>query len=156
MTEMSVHDTFVLEREYPKAPGKVFDAFRDPAKKKRWYAESASLDIVSYEIDLCLGGSEKLVGRMKVGTPIAGAVLTWAQTFQDLVENRRIVFTQTLDRDDRRISCAVVTVEFVASSSGCRLVLTHQAAFFEGADGPQMRKMGWQVLIDNLGRELER
>jgi uncharacterized protein YndB with AHSA1/START domain len=157
MTQLSaVHDTFVLEREYSKPPEKVFSAFRDPGKKRRWYAESGAHDILSYELDFRIGGAEALQSRMKPGTPIAGAVLTWSQTFSDVIENRRIVFTQTLDRDGKRISCALMTVEFIASGAGCRLVFTHQAAFFDGADGPQMRKMGWQALLDNLDRELER
>ena len=149
-----VHDTFVLEREFAKPPEKVFAAFRDPTRKKRWYAESGAFDTVTYEIDFRAGGTEKLVGRMKPGTPIAGAVLTWEQTFQDVVENRRIVFAQTLDNGDKRISCALITAEIVPNGAGCRLVFTHQAAFFEGADGPQMRKMGWQALLENLAKEL--
>jgi hypothetical protein len=28
--------------------------------------------------------------------------------------------------------------------------LTHQAAFFEGADGPAMREDGWRKLLDKL------
>jgi uncharacterized protein YndB with AHSA1/START domain len=156
MAQLStVHDTFVLEREFPKPPEKVFAAFSDPAKKRRWYAESAMHDILSYELDFRVGGAELLQSRMKPGTPIAGALLTWSQTFSDVVENRRIVIAQVLSRDNTRISCSLMTVEFVASGAGCRLVFTHQAAFFEGADGPQMRKMGWQALFDTLGRELE-
>jgi uncharacterized protein YndB with AHSA1/START domain len=30
------HGTFTIEKRYPHAPEKVFDAFRDPAKKRRW------------------------------------------------------------------------------------------------------------------------
>jgi hypothetical protein len=29
-------------------------------------------------------------------------------------------------------------------------VITFQGAFFEGADGPQIREMGWQALLDRL------
>jgi hypothetical protein len=32
-------------------------------------------------------------------------------------------------------------------------VFTHQAAFFEGADGPQMREAGWHQLLARLGGE---
>ena len=34
------------------------------------------------------------------------------------------------------------------------LILTHQGAFFEGSDGPQMRKGGWEHLLDRLGASL--
>jgi uncharacterized protein YndB with AHSA1/START domain len=150
-----VHNTFVIEKEYPKAPDRVFAAFSDPAKKKRWYAAGGAHDVVSYEIDFRVGGKETLVGKMKPGTPIAGAVLTWTQTYLEVSENRRIVFTQTLDVGERRISVALITAEFMEEGAGCRLVFTHQAAYFEPADGPQMREHGWRVLLDQLGGALD-
>ena len=43
MSEPSVtHATFVIERSYPKAPGRVFAAFADPDKKRRWFAEGGA------------------------------------------------------------------------------------------------------------------
>lgn len=149
------HNTFVVERSYSKAPAKVFGAFSDPVKKTKWYASGAGSDPVGYECDFRVGGREVMTRRMKAGTPIAGAVLTWAQTFDDIVPDARIVFSQTLDRDGTRISVALVTVELFAEGSGCKLVLTHQAAFFDGADGPQMREHGWGVLLDGIAGALD-
>lgn len=142
------HNTFAIERVFAKSPEAVFAAFADSAKKRRWYAGGGAHEPVSFEMDFRIGGREVLVGRMKPGTPIAGAVLTWAQTFDDIVDARRIVFTQTLDVGEKRISVALITVELSPDAAGCRLVLTHQAAFFEGADGPQMREYGWRALLD--------
>jgi hypothetical protein len=34
--------------------------------------------------------------------------------------------------------------------------LTHQGAYFEGADGPKMREEGWKTLLDKLPKELAR
>jgi hypothetical protein len=34
-------------------------------------------------------------------------------------------------------------------------VFTHQAAFFEGADGPQMREHGWRYLLDAVSGALD-
>ena len=33
-------------------------------------------------------------------------------------------------------------------------VCTHQGAFFENSDGPQMREHGWRALLDKLGQAL--
>ena len=150
----AIHSTFVIEKSYPKSPEKVFAAFSDAAKKKRWYGESRGHDIGEYKLDFRVGGHELLAVTMKPGTPIAGAVLRWAQTYDDIKENSRIVFSQTLDINGKRISVALITAEFRASKTGCDLVFTHQAAFLEGADGPQMREAGWKALLGNLEKEL--
>jgi len=149
------HNSFVLERKYPQAPRKVFAAFSEIEKKRRWYANGGAHDVVQYDLNFTRGGKEVLVGRMKPGTPIAGALLTWSQTFEEIVDGQRIVFTQTLDVGDHRISCALITVELFPEGAGCSVLLTHQGAFFEGADGPQMREMGWRALLDAVAAAIE-
>jgi uncharacterized protein YndB with AHSA1/START domain len=57
---------------------------------------------------------------------------------------------------DRRISASLVTVEFLPTDRGTDLICTHQGAFFEGADGPQMREAGWRHLLEQLANELTR
>jgi len=42
------------------------------------------------------------------------------------------------------------------TDKGTDLICTHQGAFFEGADGPQMREAGWRHLFENLAKELAR
>ena len=47
MEERSViHHTFVIERSYAAQPERVFAAFADPAKKRRWFAEGEHHDVV--------------------------------------------------------------------------------------------------------------
>ena len=47
-------------------------------------------------------------------------------------------------------------MEIVPSGDGTRLTLTEQGAFFEGADGPDVREKGWRALLEALGKELRR
>ena len=54
----------------------------------------------------------------------------------------------------RRISATMVTIELLSTENGTELICTHQGAFFEGADGPQMREQGWQKLFSQLEAEL--
>jgi uncharacterized protein YndB with AHSA1/START domain len=49
-----------------------------------------------------------------------------------------------------------VTIEFLATETGTDLICTHQSAFFEGSDGPQIREAGWKALLEKLGKELAR
>jgi hypothetical protein len=45
-------------------------------------------------------------------------------------------------------------VELLPAANGTDLVFTEQAAFFEGGDGPAMRKAGWGELLERLAKEL--
>jgi hypothetical protein len=47
-------------------------------------------------------------------------------------------------------------MEFLSTASGTDLIFTEQGAFFEGADGPQMREDGWRKLLEHLAKELAR
>jgi hypothetical protein len=57
---------------------------------------------------------------------------------------------------DKRISASLATFEFLQTENGTGLIFTHQGAFFEGADGPQMREEGWRKLLQRLEKELTR
>jgi hypothetical protein len=57
---------------------------------------------------------------------------------------------------EKCISASLGTVELLPTASGTRLLFTHQGAFFEGADGPQMREAGWHKLLEKLTVEFAR
>ena len=155
MTEPSViHNTFVIERSYPTTPERVFAAFADPAKKRRWFAEGDHHDIEQFEMDFRAGGIERARYRFKAGTPFPGMLLASEGSYQDIVRNRRVVIASTMSLSDKCISASLVTFEFLPTDKGTDLIFTHQAAFFEGADGPQMREAGWRKLLDKLAAEL--
>ena len=155
MEEQSViHNTFVIERSYPKPPERVFSAFADAAKKRRWFAESKTHEVELFEMDFRVGGVERARYRFKEGTPFPGVALTNEGSYQDIVPNRRVVIASAMCLGDRRISATLVTFELLATDKGTDLILTHQGAFFEGADGPEMREAGWRSLLGHLGHEL--
>jgi uncharacterized protein YndB with AHSA1/START domain len=143
-----VHNTFVIERAYPAAPDRVFTAFSDPAKKRRWFVEGGGNEVVSYELDFRVGGKE--IASFRHGPPVQGWVFTADAIYLDIQPNRRIVFASTMAMGEARISATLVTVELLPAGNGTTLLLTHQGAFFEGADGPQMREEGWRKLLDRL------
>ena len=55
-----------------------------------------------------------------------------------------------MKRNDRIFSASQVTFELVPTDKGTDLIVTHQGAFFEGSDGPEMREQGWNGLMDKL------
>jgi uncharacterized protein YndB with AHSA1/START domain len=151
-----VHSTFVIERSYPKVPDEVFSAFADPAKKRRWFAEGENHEIEEFEMDFRAGGVERLRYRFKQGTPFQGVVIQNEGSFQDIVPRRRVVTASAMSLGGRCISASLVSVEFLPTSKGTDLICTHQGAFFEGADGPQIREAGWRRLLAQLDTELTR
>ena len=149
----TIHNTFVIERRYPVAPRRVFAAFADPAQKRRWYG--AERDAVeAFDMDFRPGGREQMRYRLGADTPFPGVAMVNEGAYADIEPDRRIVFTQTMSLGARRISAALITAEILPDEGGALLILTHQAAFFEGADGPARREAGWRGLLDKLAQAL--
>lgn len=150
----AVHSTFVVERTYPRAPESVFAALADPAKKRRWFAESDHHQVEEYASDFRIGGAERLRYRFTGNSPVAGMIIANEGRFEDIVPGRRVVTSSSMWLMDACVSCALVTIELVPDGDGTRLTCTFQGAFFEGSDGPRIRETGWNILLDQLGSAL--
>ena len=151
----AVHDTFVLNRRCAASPARVFQALSDPALKKAWYADGGESEPDRFEMTFAIGGVEALSSRMGAATPFPGAVLSREGRIEDIVPDRRVVTTSTMSLAGRRISTSLETFELSPAADGaCDLVFTHQAVFYPGSDGPQMRRGGWEILLQRLGDSL--
>lgn len=152
MTERTVtHAIFTIERTYDASAARVFTAWADPAIKRRWFAGPDEVGAGEHELDFRVGGRE--INR---GGPPGGPVYTFEGRYQDIVPERRIVYTYDMYLDETRISVSLATVEFEPGDTGTRLIFTEQGAFLDGADKPQYREQGTGDLLDALGAELRR
>ncbi len=149
-----IHNTFVIERVYPVPAERVFSAFADPAKKRRWFVEGGPNQVERFEMDFRVGGREHFSIRLGEGTPVAGMICSSDMHYLDIVPGRRIVSSSTMSLGANRISASLVTIEILPSETGSAVVCTHQGAFFEGADGPAMREAGWNELLGRLSEML--
>ena len=52
------HSTFSIEKEYAAPLEKVFAAFSDPKKKRRWFADGEEAKVEAYIIEFREGGHE--------------------------------------------------------------------------------------------------
>lgn len=137
------HATFVVERTYAASPAKVYQAWADPAAKARWFSQP---DIFEFHV----GGRE-----YSSGGPPEGPVFTFDACYQEIVPEERIVYSYTLDSDDKRISVSLTTVELIPTEDGTKLVFTEQGAFFDGYDTPEVREHGTNEMLNALGKTLE-
>jgi uncharacterized protein YndB with AHSA1/START domain len=144
------HSTFVIERSYPTTPERVFAAFSDPVKKRRWFGEGGETELEEFEMDFRVGGCERTRCSSK-----QGFVFTNDSVYRDILPNRRIVIAYNISVGDKRISSSQATVELLPSANGTDLIFTDQGAYFEGADGPEIREDGWRILLERLAEELE-
>ena len=147
-------NTFVIEKNYPQAPERVFSAFADAGKKRRWFGDGKNHDIELFEMEFRVGGAERARYRLKEGTPFPGVAIENEGMYLDIVDGERIVSASSMAFGGRRISVTLVTIEILRDGAGTLLRCTHQGVFFDGADGPEMREAGWRELLEKLSGEL--
>lgn len=137
------HATFVVERTYRAPIRKVYESWADAEAKAKWFSKP---DVFDFRV----GGKE-----YSRGGPPEGPVFTFDAVYQEIVPNERIVYSYTLDADDKRISVSVSTIELAEVEGGTKLIFTEQGAFFDGLDTPEIREHGTNELLNMLGKSLE-
>lgn len=144
-----IHNTFVIEKHYPASPHKVYAAFADKAKKRRWCVEGEGFTIDRFDMDFRVGGLESSQFRFKDGPPI-----TMDAIYQDLVPDERIVFVYTMALAGKRMSTSLTTIQLTLKENGTALTFTEQGAFFDGVDNIQGREEGTRQLLEQLAKEV--
>lgn len=134
-----LHSTFLIERTYNVAPAKVFAAFASQDAKRRWFA-GPDPDL---QLDFRVGGKE-----VSIGGPPAGPVYKYEAHYQDIITNRRIVYTYNMWMDDDLISVSVATIDLTDEGKGStKLTFTEQGAFLDGKDKPADREEGTREML---------
>lgn len=150
MTERTAtHATFVLERVYPAAPARVFNAFADPKAKAKWFKPPEGWSAEKQTMDFRVGGLET-----SIGGPKGGPVISFRATYQDIIPDQRIIYTYDMDIDGKRISVSLATIELAPAGGGTRLRVTEQGVYLDGFDDPTVREKGTNDLLDALGKSL--
>jgi len=149
ITRSVIHSTFVINRTFPTTPQRVFAAFADKAKKRRWQVEGEGFTIEAFEMDFRVGGLEHASFRFQ-----GGPLTTIDATYQDIVPDQRIVVAYSMALGGARMSSSLTTIELVPVDRGTELVLTEQGAFLDGIDSVKGREEGTRELMEQLAREL--
>jgi uncharacterized protein YndB with AHSA1/START domain len=138
------HD-FTIERRVPQSPAQTFQAFANPALKRRWFHVPDGWTDAAWELDFRVGGGELNMGRDPSGT-----LHEFRSRYHDIVDGERIVFAYDLLLDGQLISVSLTTIELRPDSEGTRLVFTEHGAFFDGLEDPAAREHGTGLLLDGL------
>jgi uncharacterized protein YndB with AHSA1/START domain len=138
--ETAVKPSLTLKRRLKAPPAKVFAAWTDPEKIKRWMGPG-EVTAVSAETDARVGGRYHWVMQ----TP-AGDKLGVSGLYREIVPNEKIVFTWAWDSTPERES--LVTVLLKPDGEGTLLTLTHEK-FIDGEtrDG---HLRGWNGALDKM------
>jgi uncharacterized protein YndB with AHSA1/START domain len=145
MTKRSTtHATFVIEREYKAAPAKVFAAYADAEKKRKWFGGPPDWES-AHAMDFRVGGKET-----SSGGPPGGVVHKMTGEYWDIVENERIVMSYEMHLGDTRISVSLGTTEIKPSGAGTKLIYTEQGAYLDGYDDAGSREHGTRELLSQL------
>ena len=145
------HGTFSVERTYPVPPARVFSAFANQATKRRWFAEGEGWEVFEFTLEFRVGGSEVSRFRFKDGPEIRNDT-----QFQDIIPDRRIVFSYRMTIGPQPLSVSLSTVELIRSGDDTVMKYTEQGAYFDGADAVRNREMGSRQLMEKLAEELQR
>jgi len=147
----TIHDTFVIKRDFRFAPEQVFAAWSTKEAKANWFVGPTGWQAQVRELDFRVGGHEKLIGQRP-----GGGISKFHAHFHEIVPNERIVYVYDMYTGNAQTSVSLVTIEFTPRKEGTHLVITEQGVFLDGRDDPRMREHGTNVLIDQLERSLQR
>lgn len=144
---MSTRTPVVLRvtRRFAASAERVFDAWLDPDKARRFLFATPAGEMVTVEIDARVGGSFYVVERRD------GEDAEHYGEYLEIDRPRRLVFTFANEkgaRDGDRIS-----IDIVPQESGCELTLTHEMSP-EWAEWADQTRQGWTDIVQGLAAAL--
>ena len=144
MSTVTTKPSLTIKRRFNAAPAKVFAAWTDPEKMKRWMGPEGVVPLQA-EIDARVGGRYRLVMRSPNGEEhdVSGV-------YREVVPNEKLVFTWAWRTMPERES--LVTVGLEHDGDGTMLTLTHEQ--FSDAPARDRHRVGWAGALDNLEQYL--
>ena len=144
MSTVTTKPSLTIKRRFNAAPSKVFAAWTDPEKVKRWMGPG-EVKVLSTEGDARTGGRFRWVMQAPDGErhDVSGV-------YREVIANERLVFTWAWISTPERESLVTVTVK--PDGDGTLMTLTHEQFFDETARDNHNK--GWTSAVDKLGEYL--
>ena len=144
MSAVAVKPSLTIKRRFNAPPEKVFQAWTDPEKVKRWMGPG-EVKILAANGDLRSGGRYRWLMRTPDNEEhdVSGV-------YREVIPNKKLVFTWAWKTTPERES--LVTVTFKQDGSGTIMTLTHEQFFDE--DARDRHQYGWNGAIEKLDKYL--
>jgi uncharacterized protein YndB with AHSA1/START domain len=143
-SSVAIAPSLTIKRRLNAPPAKVFNAWTDPEKLRRWFLPPNTEPVLT-ESDARVGGQYRIVVRSAGGEEhdVSG-------TFREVVPDEKLVFTWAWRSTPERQS--LVTVALKSEGDGTLLTLTHERFFDEAAR--DRHQAGWSPILDHLAQML--
>jgi uncharacterized protein YndB with AHSA1/START domain len=132
--------SLTLKRRLKATPEKVFAAWTDPEKVRRWMGPG-EVTVLSVEADPRAGGRYRWVMQNA-----AGEIHDVSGDYREFVPNEKLVFTWAWKSTPERQS--LVTVLIKPDGDGSLLTLTHEQFFDE--ETRDRHQYGWNGALDKM------
>ena len=140
----AVKPSLALKRRLNAPPQKVFTAWTDPEKVKRWMGPG-EIKAVLAETDPRVGGRYHWVMKNP-----AGELHDVSGVYREVIPNEKLVFTWAWKSTPERVS--LVTVTFKSDGGGTLMTLLHEQFFDE--DARDRHNQGWEGALTKMERYL--
>jgi uncharacterized protein YndB with AHSA1/START domain len=135
-----------IERTFAAAAEEVFDAWTSPEVMRRWLHPAPDWDTPEAEVDLRVGGKDRVVMRKPDGTEVE------AQGEYTLIDRpHRLVMTWTFDDDPSNEQ--LIELSFSESEGSTTVLLVNSRISIEERRDAQ--DWGWHGCLDELERVLD-
>src|SRR5579872_7347022 len=143
-TTTAVKPSLTIKRRFDAPPAKVFAAWIDPEKVKRWMGPG-EVKALSVESDPRTGGRYRWLMKAPDGEEhdVSGV-------YREVIQDRKLVFTWAWKSTPERES--LVTVDIKPDGDGSVMTLTHEQ-FFD-ADARDRHQHGWTGAMEKLEKYL--
>lgn len=143
---MSMQDraTVRVTHRFSASAERVFDAWLDPAKARKFLFTTPTGQMVRAEIDARVGGAFCFVDRRD------GEDVEHSGKYLEIDRPRRLVFSFVVPKYSKESTR--VTIEIVPEGSGCVLTLTHEGVLPEWA---KPTEGGWTGILSGLAAQLQ-
>jgi uncharacterized protein YndB with AHSA1/START domain len=144
MSAVATKPSLTIKRRFNAPPEKVFSAWIDPEKVKRWMGPG-EIKAVSAEADPRPGGRYHWVMK----TP-AGEEHDVSGVYREVVPNEKLVFTWAWKSTPERES--LVTVTFKSDNGGTLMTMLHEQFFDDEAR--DRHNQGWEGALAKMEKYL--